>query len=61
MGLESQVRDWGRTCQSGNKASLVLTLEIYLGQVLVPKIVKLLGWMCKDRPHNLVSESSNLG
>jgi len=27
----------------------------------VPKIVKLLGWMCQDGPYNLVFESSDLG
>jgi len=61
MGLGIQVRDWGRTYQSRNKAALMLTLEIYLGQVWLPKIVKPLGSMCWDSSHNLVFESSNLG
>jgi len=39
----------------------MLTLEICPGWVSLAKIVKLLGWMCWDVPHNLIFESSELG
>jgi len=54
MRLESRFTEWGRTCQFENKTALMLTLEIYVEQVWVPKIVKLLKWMCRDGSHNLV-------
>jgi len=60
MGLEIRVRKLQQNLLVQRGVALTLTLEIWSGRVSLPKIVKLLGWLCWDVPHNFVFELSKL-